>query len=73
MKEIKLNPQGSSSRIFLGGSIDQIEELSHGRNTIVLTDENLDRFYGHKFKAYKKIVIGTGESIKNLNTVEEIA
>ncbi len=72
MKELKLNPRGNSSRIFIGGSIEQFKELIGERDTIILTDENLDGFYGHKFQGYKKIVIGTGESIKNLSTIEEI-
>jgi 3-dehydroquinate synthase len=43
-----------------------------GRRVIVITDPNVMGFYGEEIGRYEHIVIGTGEEIKTLSTVETI-
>ncbi len=49
------------------------ELLKDKGRVIIITDANIDRLYGATLTQGDKIVIGVGESAKNLQTVESIA
>lgn len=72
MKEIRINIGDRVSTVRTAESISNIRDYTAPANTIIVTDENLHRHYSHMFSDYPVIVIGTGEGIKTLSTVETI-
>ncbi len=72
MKEIRINTGDRTSVVLIGESIRNIRQFVPPENTVIVTDENLHRYYSSVYSGYPLIVIGTGESIKTLATVETI-
>ena len=72
MKEIIINTGNTTSIVKLGESIENINNYASIENTVIITDENVNRLYSSHFLKYKTIVIGTGEEIKNIGAVEYI-
>ena len=75
MKKIKLETENEISNIYIGSELlDDVENyISDYENVIIITDNNVNKLYKEKFPTRcKKIVIGTGEKIKTLETVENI-
>lgn len=72
MNSISIQGKLSNSEVFIGISL--LEELKafNPKNTILLTDKNVDKYYNNYFKEFKKIVIKTGEKVKNLAGLEYI-
>ncbi|MFR9504353.1 MAG: 3-dehydroquinate synthase [Rikenellaceae bacterium] len=67
-----LNIKGKS-KIVIGESQELLAEYLSGKNrVIIISDLNIDRLYGDTFSQYDKILIGVGESVKTLLTVENI-
>lgn len=61
------------SRIVMGGWRHDLHPLlPWGHRVIVITDTNIARRYRRLINQYEHIVIGTGEKIKTLQTIEEI-
>ena len=60
------------SQIILGESLTQLEKYLAGRKYAIITDEQVHRFYRARFPGNHVIVIGTGERIKTLATVETL-
>lgn len=62
-----------TSRIVMGGWQDDLHGLlPWGHRVIAITDTNIARRYRRLVSQYEHIVIGTGEKIKTLATVETI-
>jgi len=72
VKEVKIKIVDRVSMVRTGESIRNIRDYAPPGNTIIVTDENLHRHYSSMFSDYPVIVIGTGEGIKTLSTVETI-
>ncbi|MCX8022091.1 MAG: 3-dehydroquinate synthase [Syntrophorhabdaceae bacterium] len=72
MREIELKNDRGLSRIFLGGSIEELPRLVDVEKTVVITDTNVDRLYGEKISDFRRIVIEPGEINKSLDTVKGI-
>jgi 3-dehydroquinate synthase len=75
MKKIEINGSTGKSTVYVGESLKNLNNyIEDFERTIIITDENVNELYGDKFpeKCTKRIVIGTGESIKTLQTVEMI-
>ncbi len=68
MKKIKIKNSG----IFVGEKLENVKNFMPAKNVMIITDVNVDRLYGDKFPDFPKIVLETGEEIKNLSTVEKI-
>lgn len=64
--------QNGDSRIILGESIDNLAAYTAGRQTIVMTDENVYRCHRERVPDNRVIVIPPGEEHKTLYTVETI-
>ena len=73
LEKVNINLGSRISSVYTGESIENIGKYADPQNSIIITDTNLDSHYSKHFAPYKKIVIGTGESVKNLSTVEKIA
>jgi len=72
MKKITLSTKNKASTIFVGTDMNIAFELCNKGHMVVITDRNVDRLYGERFKGVKKVIIDCGEVHKTLNTVEYI-
>ncbi len=72
MKTIEIHGQAGTSKIAIGESLENLEKYTGSTKKIIITDENLNRFYHNRFPPWNAIEIGTGEKIKTLETVEYI-
>ncbi len=71
-QDLTLNIKGKS-KIVIGESQKLLaEQLSGKGRVIIISDLNIDRLYGGAFSSYDKILIGVGETIKTLQTIENI-
>ena len=61
-----------NSNIYIGESLQNVEEYLPKGKTIIITDENVKNHYLSDFPDCPVITISTGESIKTLATVESI-
>lgn len=61
----------SSSRVYIGSARELLPALLGDRRVVIVTDANIDRLYGDLVPC-EKIVVGRGESMKTLQTVEQI-
>lgn len=62
----------NSSEVRVVSGFDSLAELLPKARTIVITDHNIERLYGEVLTPFERIVIGEGEEIKTLSTVEMI-
>ncbi|NOR44346.1 MAG: 3-dehydroquinate synthase [Candidatus Delongbacteria bacterium] len=72
MQTISLNTKDKISKIIIGEEFTNIKNYIDIDRTIVITDENVFKLYEKQFEGLKTIVIGTGEKIKTLQTIEYI-
>jgi 3-dehydroquinate synthase len=72
LKTIEIQGQTGSSKITVSESLENLEKYTNGTKKVIITDENLNRFYHDRFPPWDIIEIGTGEKIKTLETVEYI-
>jgi 3-dehydroquinate synthase len=72
LKEIVITTESAKSIVKIGESINNINNYVSIKNMVIITDENVNRLYSQSFMKYRTIVIGTGEEIKNISTVEYI-
>lgn len=62
----------SSSQVYIGSAAELLPELLPEGRVVVVSDATIDRLY-HSFVApYDAVLIGLGESIKTLQTVETL-
>lgn len=61
-----------NSTLYVGRVADLLDSVLPKSRVIVITDVNIDRLYSDLVHRYEHIVIGSGEAIKSLHTVEMI-
>jgi 3-dehydroquinate synthase len=72
MKEIIVHGGTGRSVIRIGEHLKNIHNYLPVDHPIIITDDNLWRLYGETFPRGEVIRIGTGEGVKNLDTVQDI-
>ena len=72
MKTFHINGITGNSSIYIGESLQNVEKYISASKTIIITDENVKKYYLNDFPDFPVITISTGESIKTLATVESI-
>jgi len=72
MKTLEIHGNTGDSTILLGESIKNLQEYIPTRVGLIITDNNVKHYYSKHFPPYDVIEIGTGEEIKNLETVRNI-
>lgn len=74
MKKLSIQSAIGNSEIIIGESFTNIlNYIPSGKKTAIITDVNVRKIYGGQFpKGIELIEIGTGETIKNLDTVKYI-
>jgi len=68
----EVHAANGKSTVLIGESLKNLKKYLNKKNNVVITDNNVRHFHGDSFSDFEIIEIGTGESIKTLNTVEEI-
>ncbi len=69
MQQITLK---GTSKIIVGESFENIKNFLPNNNVIIITDENLNKYYSDKFPKFPIIKIGLGEQIKTFETINYI-
>lgn len=72
MKQLKLEAHTGVSRILIDESVSNLSKYVRHEKTVIVTDANVHKLYGHLFSNQKVIQIGSGENVKTLHTVERI-
>jgi 3-dehydroquinate synthase len=72
VKVLEIQGNGGSSTILIGESVRNLEKYIPDEKVVIITDTNVKHYYGKKFPPSEVIEIGTGEKIKNLDTVQAI-
>ncbi len=72
MKQYTIEGKNGESKIILGEKIAELKHYLPKEKIIIITDKNLLHYYGAIISKYDFIVIGTGEDIKNIDTIQFI-
>ena len=72
MKTFHIKGGYGSSSIYVGERLKNLENYLPDVQTIIITDENIKKYYQKDFPNVPIITIGTGEGIKTLATIESI-
>ena len=72
MPQISIHTESGSSRIILGEKFQELGKVLPGDNVVIITDDTVYDCYSALFPPFPVIRIGTGEKIKNLETVKDI-
>ena len=72
MKTFSVKGQTGVSSIHVGERLEALESYLPSSHGVVITDENLKKYYQKDFPDLPVITIGTGEQVKTLATVEYI-
>jgi 3-dehydroquinate synthase len=72
MQKLTVRGQVKNSTILIGERLRNAINYIDAQRVIVITDSNVDHLYRDQFPLEDIITIGTGENIKNLDTVREI-
>jgi len=72
METVTINTNSGQSNILIGESLQNLQRYVPAVRPIIITDVNVGKLYHLDSMAAEVIVIGTGEEIKTLATVEDI-
>ena len=72
MHRVEIEGASGRSRILVGENSDALTRLLDRTRAVIVTDRNVERLYGHGFPPLPVIRIGTGESVKTLETVRGV-
>lgn len=61
-----------ASRIYVGSAVEILPEILPKGRVVVVSDATIDRLYHALLAPYDTVLIGTGESVKTLQTVETV-
>jgi 3-dehydroquinate synthase len=72
VKALEIHGSTGDSIIRIGESLLDLRKYLPSEKVVIITDANVRSFYEKDFPPYPVIEIGTGEKIKNLDTVQVI-
>ncbi len=72
MTSIKISGDTGNSEILIGESISNFRKYLPDGKTIIITDQRVNELYGHLWEDFATIIIGQGEGVKILETVQMI-
>jgi 3-dehydroquinate synthase len=72
MKVLKVRGSARESSIYVGEKLKNVSGYIPLERTVIITDSNVEAYYGRDFPPCPVITIGVGEKIKTLETVKEI-
>lgn len=72
MKTITITTESKISKILIGERMQNLGKYLPTGKTIIITDDNIRKLYGHILQSYPVISIGLGEKHKTLETLTRI-
>jgi 3-dehydroquinate synthase len=72
LRVLEIHGTTGDSTILIGESLRDLGRYIPVEKAVIITDTNVRQYYGKDFPSYEIIEIGTGEKIKNLDTVQAI-
>jgi len=72
VRTLKILGARSKSTVYLGESLRSLRNYIPVEKTVILSDANVRHLYGPQFPPCRLIEIGSGERVKNLDTVRDI-
>ena len=72
MKQLQIQGTTGSSTLLVGEPLRHLPRYLPSQPPVIITDENVHRRYADQFPSGHVITIGTGETIKTLDTVARI-
>ena len=72
MKRMEIQGDSGRSEIFVGERLGNVTAYLPVEHPVIITDTNVGRLYDKDFPPGHVIRIGTGEAVKNLDTVQQI-
>lgn len=72
MKTLKVHGAAGVSNILIGEGLQNLRNYIPAQHAVIITDTNVRDLYQQDFPPCDVIIIGTGENIKNLDTVRHI-
>ncbi len=72
MKVLEINGCTGDSTILIGESLGDLQKYVPSGTPVIITDTNVRNLYEKDFPPFEVIEIGTGEGIKNLDTVHAL-
>ncbi len=72
MRVLEIHGITGDSKIIIGENLRNLERYVTAEKVVIITDTNVSHYYQKDFPPYDVIEIGTGEKIKNLDTVRDI-
>jgi 3-dehydroquinate synthase len=72
VKILEIHGSTGNSTLLIGETLQNLQHYIHSEEVVIITDTNVGRFYSKDFPHCEVIEIGTGERIKNLDTVQAI-
>jgi 3-dehydroquinate synthase len=72
MRELKIRGTTGESTLCIGESLQNLKHYMPPVKTVIITDSNVKHHYHKDFPPAEIIEIGTGEKIKNLDTVRTL-
>jgi len=72
VKNVLIRGASGNSTLLIGERIQNLKKYIPAGKVVVITDTNVHRLYQKNFPSCNVITIGTGEKIKNLDTVQYI-
>jgi len=72
MDTIELKTEGGSSKIIIGGHLEDVWDLIPNRKVVVITDSTVNRLYGNAFSRAIVIEVEPGEQSKTVEKANQI-
>jgi len=72
MRQLKIRGTTGDSTLYIGESLQNLKDYIPPGKVVIITDSNVRHFYYRNFPSVEIIEIGTGENIKNLDTVRTL-
>jgi 3-dehydroquinate synthase len=69
MHAIEIEAASRKSRVLVGERLQELPRYLPAGRTVIITDENILRYYRKEFPVLPVLSIGTGEGVKTLDTV----
>ncbi|MDI9320784.1 MAG: 3-dehydroquinate synthase [Phycisphaerales bacterium] len=68
-----INFPAGQTDYYLNSSYSQLLQVAPIAHSIIIIDENINRFYGHLFTEYRVLIIESGEEVKTWETIRLLA
>jgi len=72
MRELKIRGTTGDSTLYIGESLQNLKDYVPPGKMVIITDGNVRHYYHKDFPPVEIIEIGTGEKMKNLDTVQTL-